>query len=130
MPFLGVRATAIFRRIIDGLATVGDHRTFDNANGAFMAIHVEIIGRHGDGMIVSLAHYFTQNGDMMRDPDVEFYVTATEIVPMTFQQDGIGVYTRAAWFEGDIMHTNPRHQRDIAEFCEMWLPNIAEQQGI
>lgn len=39
------RALQVLDQLLDGLEKVGDHRTIDNCNGAFMAVHVDIIGR-------------------------------------------------------------------------------------
>lgn len=130
MKSLNPQATAIFFRIIDGLQNVGDHRKFDNATGSFMALSVEIIGTAQGGRIVSLAHYYEQQGDLMKDPDVEFWVTTRSVMPLTYQQDGLGIYHRAAWFDDGKLHVNERMQKEITDFCEMWMNNIAEQQGI
>ena len=49
---LNEKATAIFRKLTDGLRKVGDHQQWNN-NSSFMAACVEIIGRTGLGPLVS-----------------------------------------------------------------------------
>jgi len=52
--------------------TVSDHKKIDNAEGTIMALHVECIGKCNLGSIFSLAHYYEQHGDLMRDPEMLF----------------------------------------------------------
>ena len=79
---------ASLNALVEGLAdpTSCDEpssRTVDNSEGGFMALHVERIGTQ----MYSLAHYFRQNGDMMRDPDVVLFKDAHgRWFPATFQQ--------------------------------------------
>ena len=84
MQHLNDKATAIFRKLTDGLRKVGDHQQWNNDSSSFMAACVEIIGRTGLGPLVSVAHYYEQNGDMMRDPDVVFVIGADQhVYPIT-----------------------------------------------
>lgn len=76
MRCLSKRSEVIFHKLTEGMVKVGDHQQWNNANGTFMAACVEIIGRTAVGPLVSIAHYFTQNGDAMRDPDIVFWVDA------------------------------------------------------
>ena len=79
------KAEAIFRKLTEGLVKVGDHRKINNAPGSFMAVSIEIIGRSGLGPLVSVAHYYEQNGDLMRDPDVVFLIGADQhAYPISF----------------------------------------------
>ncbi|MEM6296926.1 MAG: hypothetical protein AAGA54_37020, partial [Myxococcota bacterium] len=104
-------------------------RTVDNSEGGLMALHVERIGPR----IYSLAHYFKQNGDMMRDPDVVlFQDTQGRWFPVTFQQDGgIPVYTVALELNGErITGVYRRRYRSLRDFVRLWLRNLRVQQGI
>ena len=67
MKHINDKSEAIFRKLTDGLVKVGDHQQWNN-NSSFMAACVEIIGRTGLGPLVSVAHYYEQNGDLMRTP--------------------------------------------------------------
>ena len=125
MKALDTKAEKIFRQLTDGLSRAGDHRKIANSK-SFMALHAEIIGRHGDWPIFSLAHYYEQNGDLVCDPDVTF-LAAEQVHPLTFEQGGV-VYQVAVRFEDNAIHLNERIQGQITTFCNQWLRNIAEQQ--
>jgi hypothetical protein len=131
MKHLDDRATAIFRKLTEGLKKVGDHQQWNN-DSSFMAACVEIIGRTGLGPLVSIAHYYVQNGDMMRDPDVVFVIGADQrIYPLSYRQDGMGIYQEAAIVEDGKWRVRPKMQADICDFCnDTWFPNINEQQQL
>ena len=80
---------------------------------------------------VSVAHYYKQNGDLVCDPDVTFLVNVADqqIAPMTFEQGGMA-YRVAIHFEDGKLLCDQREQQSLAKFCEMWLRNIADQQGL
>jgi hypothetical protein len=124
MKCLNKRATAIFNKLIDGLTKVGDHKKISN-NPSFMAVCVEMIG-HSQ---VSIAHYYEQNGDLMRDPDVVFYIgIAGEVYPISFRQDGLGIDQEAAYIEDGKWLVKTKMQADITKFCNQWMVGIKEQQ--
>jgi hypothetical protein len=132
MQHLNDKATAIFRKLRDGLRKVGDYRKWDNASGTFMAACVEIIGRTGLGPLVSIAHYYEQNGDLMRDPDVVLVIGADErVYPISYRQDGLGIDQEAAYVEDGVWKVKTKMQADICDFCnDTWFPNINEQQQL
>ena len=131
MQHLNDKATAIFRKLTEGLRKVGDHRKWDDASGSFMAACVEIIGRTGLGPLVSVAHYYEQNGDLMRDPDVVFLIGADQhIYPISFRQDGLGIDQEAAYVEDGVWKVRTKMQAEITRFCNMWMRNIDDQQNI
>jgi hypothetical protein len=105
---------------------VGDHRKHDN-NSAFMAVCVEIVGQTDRGLLISVAHYYAQNGDMMRDPDVVFLVDE-HAYPISYRQDGLGVNREAACIEDGVWKVYPKMQADICRFCNQWMRNIKAQQ--
>ena len=125
MKALDATAEQIFRCLTEGLIKVGDSCRVDNST-LFMPLHVEVIGRHGQWPIFSLAHYYEQNGDLVCDPDVTFLV-AEQVHPLTFEQGGV-IYQVAVQFKGEAIHLNEPLQAQITEFCNQWLRNIAEQQ--
>lgn len=80
--------------------------------------------------VFSIAHYTTQNGDAMRDPEMTFSVDQASgtIEPMTFQNDFMGMYQEVyrqnetgTWFYSQ------RLRIDLDEFLWTWLKNIKEQ---
>ena len=131
MKCLNERAEAVFRKLIEGLAKPGDHKKVDNANGSFMPVSVEIIGRSGLGPLVSVAHYYEQNGDLMRDPDVVFLIGADQhVYPVSFRQDNLGIYLEAAYVEDGVWKVRVKMQADLCSFCTQWMRNIDDQQQL
>lgn len=121
------KAQAVFDKLVAGLE-VGGSRKFDNWSGVFMPLHVERLGER----FYSLAHYYESCGDLVSDPDGEFWVDdagRAHLVALT--QGPVGVYTRAVEFEdGEPARFRPRACRDLAGFAGMWLGNVKAQQGL
>ena len=68
-----------------------------------MAVSIEIIGRSGLGPLISVAHYYEQNSDLMRDPDVVFLIGADQhVYPVSFRQDNLGIHPKAAYVEDGV----------------------------
>jgi hypothetical protein len=127
---LNEKAEAIFRKLTDGLREVGDHQQWNN-DSSFMAACVEIIGRTGLGPLVSIAHYYVQNGDMMRDPDVVFVIGADQhVYPISYRQDGLGTYLESAVVENGQWKVRTKMQADLCSFCNQWMRNINDQQQL
>lgn len=129
MRCLSKRSEVIFHRLTEGMVKLGDHQQWNNANGSFMAVCIEIIAKTALGPLVSITHYFTQNGDMMRDPDIVFWVDADRhVYPLSFRQDSLGLDQEAAVFENGQWNVKPKMQADITRFANQWMLNIEEQQ--
>ena len=130
---LNKEATAIFRKLIDGLSRVGDSQKIGDGS-SYMAVHVEIIGTapKPTAKIVSVAHYFEQHGDLCCDPDMTFLATEKgEVYPMTFeQQGGLPVYQVAMQIKEDGVQLNAKLQRELVTFANQWMMNICEQQSL
>jgi Domain of unknown function (DUF6908) len=125
-------AKRILDKLTEGLDKLGDHKEIDNTDGAFMSAHVEHIGDTYVGPMFSVTHYYKQNGDMMKDPDMTFLRTESgEYFPLEFQQDNMGIYQRAVHWEGNrIQSYNKALQKDLASFAGTWMRNIKSQQGL
>jgi len=80
-----------------------------------------VIERHTD--MISVAHYFEQNGDLIADPDVELhYPTWT---PTAITQ--IFGY-RSKFIERDgKTFVDTRFHKDVSSFLAMWARNIKAQ---
>ena len=105
---LNKQAEAIFRRLTEGMNRMGEHRVIDNTEGTFMPVHVEVIRMQGESLVISVAHYFKQNGDLCCDPDMTFLVNETGIYPLTFeQQGGFPIYQEAVQFEEEGIRIAP-----------------------
>jgi hypothetical protein len=119
------------KKVMDTLTgCINDHKIVDNAKGAFMAVHVEWVGRCNLGQIFSVAHYYEQNGDLMRDPDMEFIKGGDgEYYPISFWQDAPLIRDEVAvWKDGEITGYNEKRQARLAEFANVWMRNIKEPE--
>ena len=116
-------------KIIEDLKINRTHKTIDN-EGGFMPLHVEKLYTDDVGTTYSFAHYYKQNGDMMKDPDMEFIITRSgKIYPKTFQMDAPPIYEESIFYEHG-WKVRPKLQRGHVSFAEMWLKNIKNQQDI
>jgi hypothetical protein len=110
-----------------GLDNAGDHKKIDNTDGVFMAVVVEHIGTDENGPMFSVAHYYTQNGDLVADPEMAFLRGFDgNYYPLHFQTGG---YFQRAW---DVAKGtfSPRACREQATFAGQWMKNISYQQSI
>lgn len=128
MKSLSKSASKVLDALTRGLHNPGDARRVDNSDGVFMYVAVECIG----DCRFSVAHYYVQNGDMMRDPEMTFFLADDgHYYPMTIQMDALGIYRVGVEFgeDGRIIQGNIREQADQARFANKWMANIANQQG-
>ncbi len=120
--------------LVEGLAdpTASDEsssRKLGKDEGGMMPLSIERIGPR----MYSLAHYYKQNGDMMRDPDVELFRDEHgRWFPVTFRQDGgMPVYTVALEVDAaGIVGVHRRRYASQRDFMRLWLRNLRAQQGI
>jgi len=106
--------------------SVSDHKKIDNAEGTFMALHVECIGRCNLGPIFSLAHYYEQHGDLMRAPEMLF-IQAEDggYYPAEIWQDAVNSHSVGVLIEdGLAVRIDETEQADLTVFAEVWLKNI------
>ena len=97
-------------------------------NDTFMAVIVERIFENR----VSVAHYGEQNGDLMADPEMEFYIGADgRFYPCTFRNDYTAYYRKSIEFsDGKPLGVYRREQADQASFAGTWMENIRQQQNL
>jgi len=105
----------------------------------FERLEGQIRTAYGIGELFSLAHYYKQNGDAMRDPEMLFLVVdlRTElqgkeeylfIFPVMYQQDNLGVYEESVVFENStVKNFKPHWQKAHANFANSWLSTIHHQ---
>lgn len=111
-------AEQIFRRLIEGLK-VGKAKKVGEDDGPFMQVHVDRLSQTD----YSIAHYFTQNGDLCCDPDMVFRVTGDGVTVVSFQQAIPPIYQH-------VDSCSAEQIKSMTEFACMWMRNIADQQGI
>lgn len=126
MNTLGKAAGKVLDALTAGLE-VGDARRIDVSGGVYMVVHVDRLSDR----TFSVAHYFSQNGDLVADPDGVFLRgEGGEWLPVSLQLC-TGHYTAALELDANDKPTGVRQRalRELVSFGRMWLRNIAQQQG-
>ena len=139
MKKLNKKTSQIFCQLIDHLHNGYRKYTSDG----FMPLSVERINEgintpYGTANEYSLCHYYDQNGELMQDPEMCFWVVDKRTVhhngmewvavyPISFTQANLGKYERSAWVTEEGIALKLVMQADHAEFAQMWLNNIKNQ---
>jgi hypothetical protein len=99
----------------------------------FMPLSIEQIGvGPRGGVLLSVMHWFEQNGDLMRDPDVvvEVFPQTGTWLALSYRQDSVGLMQEVA-IGSDLSEKQKRAgerlARDIQKFLKQWDRNIGEQ---
>lgn len=133
MKAVSKAAKKVLDTLTENMGTLGDSRKIDNTNETFMPVHVDFYNTCNIGDMFSVTHYFEQNGDLMRDPDMEFIRDKDgNYYPISFWQDGgFPIRDEAVEWEGDkIKGVRVKLQVRLVTFANMWLKNIKGQQGL
>ena len=96
-------------------------------SAGYMDLNIDFLRyKDGDTYIISIAHNFTQNGDLMCDPDMEIRIfPKTEMAEaLTFQLDSIGIFQRV--YQDNKV--NIEIKKDLNRFLDKWLTNIKSQK--
>lgn len=120
--------TTLFQSTIEGLLAAHGLLEAFQQNDSF---HVRldqpgyerlVIERHGD--LISVAHYYEQNGDLVPDPDVELHYPTW--VPTAITQ-AFGGY-RPKFLERDGQtYVDTRFHKEVSAFLVLWARNIRAQ---
>jgi hypothetical protein len=128
----------------NGMAQHFDDPQNDDLN-FHLKIHREpwmplVIERHGDE--VCIMHYFIQEGDLIRDPEVVFslhdigaYLNTPGWQVKSIEQGFFGL-KELAWFQRNEqdelrLHRHPREQADAARFANgLWARNLKAQNFV
>ncbi|MBA2224671.1 DUF6908 domain-containing protein [Thermogemmata fonticola] len=99
----------------------------------FMPLNIEYIGTGPrGGLLLSIMHHYTQHGDLMRDPDLVVEVIQAEDrwLPVSYQQDSLGIYQEAVSVEGEKLVERSRLVADLLRFMGQWDRNLGEQSFV
>jgi len=141
MEFLNKAATIVFVQLVDSM-NGQQHRKI--INEPFMPLTIEQIGPRietpwGDAVLYSLAHYYEQNGDLMQDPEMCFFILdkrdgfakdweKVRIAPCMYQQANLGVYQESVRMENyKLTKFNQKLQAEHTAFANGRLFNIRQQ---
>lgn len=91
------------------------------AGQSFMPLTVESIGENR----IAISHYYTQNGDSLADPDMEFVFDheAKTLNARTFQQDNLNRFEQVVT-DGVV---DEALESELNDFASQWFQNIREQ---
>ena len=109
----------------------GDHNKFHRE--PYMDVSVENIGKCSNGPLFSVAHYYEQNRDLMRDPEMCFIKGKDgEYYPYYYRLDGLGIERECViWDEkGNVEGIQKKEQGNQAVFAGTWMRNIKQQQKL
>jgi hypothetical protein len=130
---LNKHATRTFSKLVEQLA-IGEGRCIDNSSPSFMPVYVQRCSEH----LYSIAHRSHRDPAQLPDPLVEFYVVddpafegQQAAYPATVDHFH-AAYQRTVEFDeaGVPVRFARAAQADLASFCDMWMRNIAWQQGL
>ena len=98
----------------------GDYRYLRCESDGFEPLIIEDISIGYNGTHYSIVHYYEQNGDLMRDPEITFKIDRENksITATSYQMDSLGLY------EDFSVH---RGKADCESFFVQWLTNIENQ---
>jgi hypothetical protein len=86
---------------------------------------IEKIGRN----LVSVAHYYEINGDLVAEPDVVFFIGKGHWIPIEITQSLTG-YSRYGLLTedgSDLEAISRKGVEDLTDFTEMWATNLEDQ---
>jgi hypothetical protein len=128
---LDKKATKIFEKIIGRVPEGQRYLRIGERGGAFMPLSVERLYACSLGTIYSFTHYYYQNGDPCRDPEMCFLKTQTgDIFSITFEQSIPPIHQESMIYQGGGWKLKPRLQQEHTEFANQWLRNIEWQQEL
>lgn len=101
-------------------------------NRGYMPLVIEYVGEGPRGLpLVSVAHTYVQEGDLMYDPEMEFEIDPQtpnkEWEPITYVQHNLGINQVAVWREDNNVLFHPKLVRDLKSFARTWNKNLREQ---
>ena len=97
-------------------------------SGIFMDLNIDHLSHKDDdrSIVISLAHNYIQEGDVMADPDMEIRIIPSMkmVEALTFQQDSTGTYHQVYLEDGRFY---PSLKKELNNFLNSWLKNLIEQ---
>ena len=97
-------------------------------SGIFMDLNVDHLSHKDDenSIVISIAHNYIQDGDVMADPDMEVKIIPSMkmVEALTFQQDSTGTYQKVYLEDGRFY---PALKKDLNDFLNHWLKNLIQQ---
>ena len=123
----------MFRKLVKlGIINQDGSLRFDEylklKSGGFMDLNIDHLSHKDDNgsILISLAHNYIQNGDVMADPDMEIKIIPDMkmIEALTYQLDSMGIYQQVYLEDGKFY---PKLKAELNDFLNIWLRNLIEQ---
>jgi hypothetical protein len=120
--------TEIINLLTGGITGLMHHPIKLEVEG-YMPLCVEWIGVGPRGyQAVSVAMYFEQCGDLMRDPDVVFEISDMgNWLPVSFRNDGLGIDHEAVYRDGKRVMIREKLVTDLTVFARQWDRDLKTQ---
>ena len=97
-------------------------------SGAFMDLNIDHLSHkdNENSIVISMAHNYIQEGDVMADPDMEIRIIPDMkmLEALTYQLDSMGIYQEVYLEDGRF---NPRLKAELNDFLNIWLKNLIDQ---
>lgn len=113
---------------------LGDDTAITLTSEGFMPLSLEDIGPSAEGhRLIAMSHTSTQNGDLMRDPEMVFqFHTHGEVQlaePISFRNDYMGINQEVYRYndEGKATHVDTRLKAELKSFAKVWFRNLKHQ---
>jgi uncharacterized protein YqiB (DUF1249 family) len=114
------------------LADLKEHTVYRLKAPGFMDLVVEVLITFPENgtLILSLCHYFEQNGDLCQDPEMEVRVVLpvgerpVTVEALTYQQALPPIYQRVYPEPGKVI---PRLRQELNSFLGQWLRTLKQQ---
>lgn len=93
----------------------------------YMDFNIELLDKDATGYYVAISHYYTQNGDMIADPDMQILVNVKNqtVEALEFQNS---MYFRKVYDNtSDRKLVNTKEKRSQNAFLNQWLKNLISQ---
>lgn len=89
--------------------------------------HLDGLSGNSEGLAVSLGHYFEQNGDLCKDPEmvVLIYPSQRMVEAFTFEMSIPPIYQQVFPEPGKFY---PQLRKELNVFLRQWLNNLVAQQ--
>ena len=107
---------------------VGGHRKIENK--PYMALAMDVLADSEYGRIISIAHNYIQNGDVMADPDMQLLISFKKqtVQAMSFQNDAMGVYQESLFIDDDgKLMVQMSLLKNLNKFLDTWTKNLIAQ---
>jgi len=118
------------KKVIPNLDKIKIGDDFTLKSGGYMDLHIKVYGNDKYGrLILSLAHYGVQNGDLMSDPRMEIAIDSKNhtVEALSYENHYMGVYSEVYDNMYQQNKVNLREKKNQNDFLRTWINNLIEQ---